>query len=108
MGAYEFFDFSTGTNLRESFREAVSSAQWDCGHAGYTGTIAEKDEVRHIDVGTIFTKDQAEERAIQLIEMRDDRVIDKWGPAGALRVIETDGSGETTFDGWLFFGVASS
>jgi len=43
MGACDFFTTAKGRTAEEAFRNAVSNAQYQCGHGGYTGTIAEKD-----------------------------------------------------------------
>lgn len=79
----------------EAFAQAVKQARYDHGHAGYSGTLAEKDEF------VIIAEDSqmsAEEYAEELIANGDDRIDDKWGPAGCLR----------TPTGYLFFGWASS
>lgn len=111
MGACDFRTFSTGKTAREAFNAAVNSAQWDHGHAGYTGTIAEK----HSFVSIPEKIDPAEplkarrEAAIQaanrLIEAGDQRIDDKWGPAGCIDCGPGDKAGERLF---LFFGWASS
>jgi hypothetical protein len=44
MGADFFTDTATGKTAREAFRQAVEHAQYESGHGGYTGTIAEKHE----------------------------------------------------------------
>jgi hypothetical protein len=43
MGAANFSSILVGKDLGQAFNEAVKSAQWEYGHGGYTGTIAEKD-----------------------------------------------------------------
>ena len=43
MGACEYENIGTGKSAREVFRKLVEEAEWNHGHAGYTGTIAEKD-----------------------------------------------------------------
>ena len=43
MGAEQFFTRETGATAREAFKNAVEEAQYEHGHGGYTGTIAEKD-----------------------------------------------------------------
>jgi len=43
MGASEFITFATGKNANAAFNDAISSAAYEAGHGGYTGTIAEKD-----------------------------------------------------------------
>lgn len=42
MGATDFSTYGFGRDAREAFRKAVEDAQWEYGHGGYTGTIAEK------------------------------------------------------------------
>ena len=44
MGGEQFSVWETGKTAKEAFAGAVSEAQYDHGHAGYTGTIAEKSE----------------------------------------------------------------
>ncbi len=44
MGAETFFVTSTGKNPYEAFDRVVTQARYDYGHAGYTGTIAEKSD----------------------------------------------------------------
>ena len=76
-----------------AFRQAVEKAQYDHGHAGYTGTIAEKDDFTILyDVPAIAASDPYR----YLVD--DARIQDKWGPAGAVK----------TDTGWLFVGFASS
>lgn len=43
MGATVFETKQFGKDVRSAFQEAVKQASHDFGHAGYTGTIAEKD-----------------------------------------------------------------
>ena len=43
MGACDFKTKARGGNAQAAFRNAVTDAQYDHGHSGYTGTIAEKD-----------------------------------------------------------------
>lgn len=42
MGAATFVTTATGKDAQSAFRDAVSNAQYQHGHSGYTGTIAEK------------------------------------------------------------------
>lgn len=98
MGASTFFDEGKGATPQEAFQALVEEAQWESGHGGYTGTIAEKDGFTLI-LRTFETDTEAYAYAQHLIDVDDERVDDKWGPAGALALPE-DG-------GWLFFGWAS-
>ncbi len=98
MGAYTFETLAEGPTVEEAFRTAVADAQYEHGHGGYSGTIAEKD-------GYVLVADEprtyeaAHALADELIDADDPRVSDKWGPAGAIPLVG---------GGWLFFGWASS
>lgn len=98
MGADTFFASAQGQTAKEAFDAAVKQAQYDYGHAGYTGTIAEKSEFVMIpyDPETNGSPDQYADR---LIEEGDDRIDDKWGPAGCFKIGP---------DVYYFFGWASS
>lgn len=112
MGAQEFQDASVATDVAEAFRECVEQAQYDYGHAGYTGTVAEKDEYVVLDLPANVpvelavqalreswrSERQAEKRPSWLPQRVIDAYHDKWGPAVAIR----DG------EGWRFVGWASS
>jgi len=96
MGADTFFNHAKGKTANEAFKSIVEDAQYEHGHGGYTGTIAEKGSFVMINL----PKGQdAREYANKLIEDNDPRVDDKWGPAGCIKV--KDGE-------FLFFGWASS
>jgi len=101
MGASTFVDFykaeSPTDTAKKAFSRAVEDAQYEHGHGGYTGTIAEKDSIVHC--GSADTRDEAYRLADSLIEKGDSRVDDKWGPAGCIEVKEPKG--------WVFFGWAS-
>ena len=95
MGATTFMMEQGGSNAGEAFKKAHELACHYYGHAGYTGTIAEKDDFTLIDL----PKDQnPKDFARSLIDDIDDRVSDKWGPAGCIQAAE---------DRYLFFGWAS-
>ena len=94
MGAASFVtpEYEAKT-AKEAFNDAVREARYNYGHAGYTGTIAEQDNfimlpliegMDAIESGWEYTH-------------RDERIDDKWGPAGC---IQTD-------TGFVFFGWAS-
>jgi hypothetical protein len=76
-----------------AFKAARQSAQYERGHGGYTGTIAEKTDFIMVmcPVGT-----DPIDYANELIENRDRRIDDKWGPAGCIAC----GPGEYYFFGW--------
>ena len=56
MGATQFTTEATGTTAEEAFRVAVDDAFYWNGHAGYTGTIAEKDGFELWDLPTLPAK----------------------------------------------------
>ena len=93
MGASYFEDRATGTNAQEAFDRAKEQAFYDYGHAGYSGSIAEKDSFKVFELPV----DQELDSYIQ--ELRDDQVADKWGDAGCIDL------GDSTY---IFFGYASS
>ncbi|MCX5206697.1 hypothetical protein OG897_35500 [Streptomyces sp. NBC_00237] len=101
MGSLDFTETGSGPDLKTAFNSAVSEAAYENGHGGYTGSLAEKDEVTLID-STVRTQPEAEQLVAQLLRDNDPRISDKWGPAGALEYM-TDGDGRS----WLFFGYAS-
>lgn len=97
MGASTFltrhFCEGASSKLEVAFQHARQNAILAHGTEGYTGSIADKEEVlaTHAPPG-VDPYDHA--RAL----LEDDSVYnDKWGPAGAIRLI----------DGWLFFGWAA-
>ena len=96
MGSAVFMTIAKGGDAREAFISAVREAQYNYGHAGYTGTIAEKDSFTVIPLAEGVTPDDYVD---QLIGKMDERVNDKWGPAGCFEL----GEGK-----YLFFGWASS
>ncbi|MFI6031592.1 hypothetical protein [Amycolatopsis magusensis] len=85
MGAETFTTYAEGADVDTAFRAAIEQAQYDYGHAGYTGTIAEKASYIVIDDAPRSEGD-AEALAEKLINDDDERIADKWGPAGAIPV----------------------
>lgn len=106
MGADVFFTEVRGGSAREAFVEAVRQASYEYGVSGYTGTIAEKNGVGFVRIAVPDGEDPYV-FAGQLIDEQDERVDDKWGPAGCIRVDDgsNDKRGRPLF---LFFGWASS
>ena len=102
MGAEVFFTNWRAKTAKEAFREATEQACYDFGHAGYSGTIAEKDGFVVIPLPE---GEKAEAFAGGLIDEQDERVDDKWGPAGCIHIGTDSESGMKEF---LFFGWASS
>lgn len=93
MGATTFYTKAKGKTAADAFRDAVSKAQYKYGHGGYTGTIAEKRDFVMIELPK---KADPFEHASMLIEICDERVDDKWGPAGCIQISK----GEYLFFGW--------
>lgn len=96
MGADIFYHEAKGDNAFEAFNSAVEEACWNHGHGGYTGSIAEKSEFVIIPL----PKDcDPYKYAEKLIGDEDERIDDKWGPAGCI---------ELGNNNYLFFGWASA
>ena len=90
MGADFFITAGEGATLKEAFAQALAQANWEHGHGGYSGTLAEKDSAAAMST-TLYWDDEVTQRCHDL--MSDERVDDKWGPAGALahkRVTRTE------------------
>ncbi len=96
MGASPFITVAHGATAQKAFNEAVESASYEEGHGGYTGSIAEKSSFVSIPLPKGI---KPNEEANRLIDEDDDRISDKWGPAGVF---------ELGKDRWLFFGWAPS
>jgi hypothetical protein len=96
MGASVFFQKAMGTSPKAAFSAARAQALYDHGHAGYSGTLAEKHSFVEIKAPDGLDPSGYAEK---LISDGDVRVDDKCGPAGCVRV------GPEEF---LFFGWASS
>jgi hypothetical protein len=105
MGSCDFTQTAKGKTAHEAFTNAVSQAQYDYGHAGYTGTIAEKNDFIEIPVPSDFMPHEKDPKirvtsyADKLMDDNDKRIDDKWGPAGCTAI--KDGL-------YYFYGWASS
>lgn len=111
MGANTFSTIGKGKTAHEAFDNAVQDARHEYGNRGYTGSLAEKDRYTLIPApfgpNTELPPTEAAKEyrkallafAKKLIADGDERIDDKWGPAGAIDL--KDGS-------YLFFGWASS
>lgn len=107
MGAETFVTFSEGDTAEKAFFNAVQQAQYDHGHAGYTGTIAEKYEFKLVDAPenvADMNHREVEDHIMSLFRFDNEpgeRPFwdDKWGPAAGMKVGERD---------YYFFGWASS
>ena len=111
MGAANFYCTSTGSNAQEAFTSAVKKAQWDFGHGGYTGTIAEKSNFTMASENPLLP-----EAANHLVNsLTDTKYSSKWGPAGCVELmssvtyLETDSTiQKSKTKRFIFFGWASS
>ncbi|MGW3651101.1 hypothetical protein [Streptomyces sp. NPDC000878] len=103
MGSTGFSVTQSGASAKEAFDAAFEEAQFEHGHGGYTGSIAEKDSYTVISE-SVVDQPIAEEYASHLMNCGDERIDDKWGPAGVVSVTP-DSDGQPRF---LFFGFASS
>lgn len=93
MGAATFYQKARGKTAQEAFSQAVRDAKHAYGHAGYTGTIAEKGSFVMIKAPAGV---KAYAYAQQLVDDGDPRVDDQWGPAGCIELAP----GEYLFFGW--------
>lgn len=113
MGAQFFFIKMKGIfkNANEAFTLAVQEAQYEEGHGGYTGTIAEKTSFKMINVPP--RKDPF--KFANEMEEKEGFWQDKWGPAAC---VEVKGAylqkqrgehykGKRNFKVFYFFGWAS-
>lgn len=119
MGATEFsISQSASQSIEEAFRAAVRQAQYEYGHGGYTGTIAEKESYVLFAAGRDFGQlpfdtvygalggyAAAQTAFLEAhpdlgSALREAQACfdDKWGPAVAFRFS----------DEWVFCGKASS
>jgi len=110
MGASEFFDYGYGKTPDAAFSEARQRAEYDYGHAGYTGTMAEKDSFVMIPLPP---RKNPIKYAEKLMTDQDSRIDDKWGPAGCIEVRISPNDRKRLKLGrgikkYLFFGWASS
>lgn len=87
MGAVTFSQYADGPDPDAAFDAARDAARHEHGHGGYSGTVAEKDYYE-IVTATPVDLEQAETLAADLIDRADPRFADKWGPAGAIAVLQ--------------------
>lgn len=95
MGATTFGCTARGKDANEAFRNAREEALYDCGHGGYSGTIAEKTCFELVSIDPESIKDPVLFNA-KIDELSDTEFDDKWGPAGCVKLTE----GQYYFFGW--------
>jgi hypothetical protein len=94
MGAESFTTRPYPTKTAaEAFHQAVEEAQWDHGHSGYTGTIAEKHS--YVMMPLLEGKD-VDQSINQYFDEDHHQIADKWGPAGCI----VNAEGQFIFFGW--------
>ena len=115
MGSESFFITKKGQykNAEEAFIEAVKEAEYEYGHQRYTGSIAEKDSFRMLEVPPkvdqrVFAEEASENSGDKFWD-------DKWEPAACVEVIGKQlqnargekWKGKRNFHVYYFFGWAS-
>jgi hypothetical protein len=98
MGACDFAVRAKGKTAQAAFSQAVQDAQYESGHGGYTGTIAEKHGFILRPAAANLAEARTRVRAIA--ESDDPDYNDKWGPAICIPITGTDE--------FVFCGLASS
>jgi hypothetical protein len=117
MGGSEYRNFGKGKTAKAAFDKLVEKAQWENGHGGYSGTIAEKRSMVEFqrpkgmraktvvqainDLGRFdieLFKVQAKYPKLPIAAMYEV-YEDKWGPSLAIELAKGE---------YLFAGFASS
>jgi hypothetical protein len=89
MGAESFTtNVIKAPTIAAAFSQAIEDARHESGHGGYSGTIAEKDDFV-LCSKEVLVEDDAYRLARKLMDDGDQRISDKWGPAGAIAVVST-------------------
>ena len=100
MGATDFGTTAKGKTAKDAFMKAVKEAQFENGHCGYTGTIAEKSSFKMVYAPSAKTAKTRARYANALIDSDScpSWLEDKWGPAGCIELRKNE---------YYFFGIAS-
>lgn len=91
-------------DVEEAFRLAVTTAAYEFGHSGYTGSIAEKEYFTMLEDEPVLPDRVSELIDSYLVSPGPDS---KWGPAMCIEVVPL-GDNPDEKAGWWFFGYASS
>src|SRR4051794_19330764 len=87
MGRQAFIEYAEGTDLDTTFDVTVAAAQYEYGHGGYTGTIAEKDGYGcEALTDDLMRYEEAVALAKKLLDEDDKRCRDSDMPACAIPV----------------------
>jgi len=92
MGAVDFTHVAYGESPEKAFSSAVQEASYDYGHAGYTGTIAEKSG---FEMKTVPEGETIEDFINRTLEDND-----KWGNAFCIKSQKSENK-------YIFYGFAS-
>jgi hypothetical protein len=98
VGALVFYEMSAGQTAEKAFANAVAEARREYGQSRFTGQVCEKREYVMV-THDLLTPEQAQAMAEELIDKRDPRIDDKWGPAGCIELT----SGKYFFFGWASY-----
>ena len=99
-GGQFFINFGKGSNIKAAFRDAINNARDEYGNRGYTGSVAEKDDYIEIELPPEIDINNRRALMYWIYDAKmDSHFMDKWGPAGAVKVGRNK---------WAFFGMASS
>ncbi len=90
MGGEFFTAYAHGKDPQSAFQSAVEEARYQCGHGGYTGTIAEKDGY------TVRSRTPMSPKAAEEFAEQDGQDNEKWGPAYAVPVSKSRKTKEHT------------
>jgi len=78
MGAQTFENHGKGRSAKEVFLRIREESQYEHGHGGYTGTIAEKGSFKEVQLP------EGRELGSFMDELLESRFSDKWGDAGCI------------------------
>jgi hypothetical protein len=87
MGSDYFIEYVEGVDIGAAFRAAVEEAQSECGHGGFTGSIAEKDSCGYVAITTeLMTIANATRLANKTLYEGDPEILHPDMPACAIPI----------------------
>lgn len=91
MGATSFTTYASGRTVQEAFKRAVQEAKYNYGSSGYTGTIAEKEDNRLIEITVPKAYKGKEKQYVETMQWdKEAELMDKWGPTGYIKLGSRD------------------
>lgn len=78
----------TDETLTKWFEERCADAAWQHGHGGYTGSLAEKEGLGLV----VDWREPIPETGLDDYQESDPVFYDKWGPARAVRFVNSEGA----------------